>query len=650
MGVPMVQKETRRRSSLVMGAMLALLLGIAAGFVVLGMPTHLLETITTASRLSKLMTQAEPPIMPYDKTVLAVLAGTLTAGIGWVLIDWLLFGRAGMRTLIREREDDYEDSESNAFRPTDPLDLLAPVSLPTGDWASQSHGDARRPLSARNDIGDPPNPPLPQGLQPAAMPGIDQLLPPINHILPGFAGAEPGVPPATTNQSGFASDPFQRLGVEPASGNILGASALPASVDPAPAVAPAAEPLPKPAWLPTPGVRPDGSSSQFDTPSPLTADVDELLNAPTPPLQQPPVQPNPFDQAPQPLQSRPYASELQLGAPEPPPLFTSPAPPPDLAPFQIPVPATIEPSAPPSLSFEPPVPPAAPPPVFELPAARVAPPAAFEPPEIQPAMQPPAVEQTAPLYAQPPSNVPLAAGYAQPPAIERSAPSYPQPPAFEPPAPTYAHPPAFEPSAPPVVRPVTTQKPQRPAPDPGLAGLDRARLEDLLVRLERGLHARRSTAARGGAVPSPATAPRPPVAAVPPVPAPQPPIAAEPSPFVAPQQTFADAPSSYPTPRPLAPSLPTVPGPSFGAMPPRQMMPPAGFDAPPPALQPVAPTTAPVYDLPTMSVAPTYNPTPSSSQPFEPGPRIEPIEPRSDELLDQPLHVTLELLRNKVKR
>jgi len=80
------------------------------------------------------------------------------------------------------------------------------------------------------------------------------------------------------------------------------------------------------------------------------------------------------------------------------------------------------------------------------------------------------------------------------------------------------------------------------------------------------------------------------------------------------------------------------------------MMPPAGFDAPPPALQPVAPTTAPVYDLPTMSVAPTYNPTPSSSQPFEPGPRIEPIEPRSDELLDQPLHVTLELLRNKVKR
>ena len=52
-----------------------------------------------------------------------------------------------------------------------------------------------------------------------------------------------------------------------------------------------------------------------------------------------------------------------------------------------------------------------------------------------------------------------------------------------------------------------------------------------------------------------------------------------------------------------------------------------------------------------MPVSPAYDlaPQPPATPPFASAPRVEPIEPPSDELLDQPLHVTLDLLRNKVK-
>ena len=50
MGVPMVQSKARRRSSLIWGSLLAILLGVAAAFFVLAMPISLLETITTMTR------------------------------------------------------------------------------------------------------------------------------------------------------------------------------------------------------------------------------------------------------------------------------------------------------------------------------------------------------------------------------------------------------------------------------------------------------------------------------------------------------------------------------------------------------------------------------------------------------------------------
>ncbi|RYD87527.1 MAG: hypothetical protein EOP61_35410, partial [Sphingomonadales bacterium] len=246
----MVQKQTRRRSSLIMGALLALLLGVAAGFFVLAMPIRMLETVTTFTRLSKLMVQAEPPISPNDRTLLAVLAGILTAGIGWVLVDWLLFGRAGMRTLIREREDDYEDEEGDSFRPTDPLDLVTSVTLPSGDWAAAPTGDARRPLSARTDIGDPPPSSLPPGIQPTAMPGIDQLLPPIDQILPGVGGSSPLLQPAPPPliQPAPVLDPFARI-PQPPSGGVWGGPVSPPADQP---VAPPPFNAPPPAATGTP--------------------------------------------------------------------------------------------------------------------------------------------------------------------------------------------------------------------------------------------------------------------------------------------------------------------------------------------------------------------------------------------------------------
>ncbi len=244
MGVPMVQKQKRRRSNLILGALLAVFLGVAATFFVLAMPIGMLQSVTTHTGLSRIMVQAEPPISPNDRMLLAVLAGILTAGIGWVLVDWLLFGRAGMRTLIREREDEYEDEDGDAFRPTDPLDLVSTGPVPTGEWALPTNGDTRRPLSARTDIGDPPPSNTPPGIQPAAMPAIDQLLPPIDQILPGIEAFAP--PPAPARPP----DPFVQKFPPPV-----------APVAPAPLTGHAGA---GGGWLPTPGVRPDGSHPTSD--------------------------------------------------------------------------------------------------------------------------------------------------------------------------------------------------------------------------------------------------------------------------------------------------------------------------------------------------------------------------------------------------
>ena len=211
----MIRKEVRRRTTFLMGISLALLLGAAAAFFVFALPQNLLERITVFVGLSRVMVQAEPPISPNDRALLAALAGIGTMGLGWVLIDWFLFGRAGMSALIRPREDDYEDDDG--YRPSDPLDLVMPASraidLP---MSAPDPADARRPLSARTDIGDPPRsptlaptlapafapPPMPTAGRLEVSPG--QTLPPLDQLFAaaGRAPAPPSFPaspaPAST--------------------------------------------------------------------------------------------------------------------------------------------------------------------------------------------------------------------------------------------------------------------------------------------------------------------------------------------------------------------------------------------------------------------------------------------------------------------
>ena len=471
----MVQKQTRRRSGLIMGAALALSLGAVSCFFVLAMPIRMLESVTTFTRLSSLMVQAEPPISPNDRTLLAALAGILTVGIGWVLIDWLLFGRAGMRTLIREREDEYEDEDEDSFRPTDPLDLVSPVTLPSGDWVPSPTGDARRPLSARTDIGDPPTPNLAPGVQPLAMPGLDQLLPPIDQILPGVGASPPPLQagaPSPLFQSTPAPDPFRQTSQPP----------LPEQP---------AQPGPSaPNWLPTPGVRADGSQPKFEVPG---------------------------------------SSPLEVGPSKP---------------------AELDPSA----AIIGPAPPAG-----------VVPPLQMDAPESAPA---PLISPVAPL---------------------ETAFAVPSPPASDPP----------QPPLPPAVAPM------RQASDQPFAsaqrtmaesGFDKARLEDLLARLERGLEKRRAAAAAARAA---QTWPAP---VVPPVDAPAP-VRPEP-------------PAAYAAHQPAAFEFP----------------PPAAFAA----SRPIA--------------APPGLAAPAMPQPLAAEQAPPPDERSGDELLDQPLHVALDLLRNKVKR
>jgi hypothetical protein len=189
MGVLMVRKEVKRRTSLLLGISLSLLLGAAAAFFLFALPQDLLESLTTSTGLARIMVQAEPPISPNDRALLSTLAGIGTAGLGWVLIDWLLFGRAGISALIKPREDDYEEDEGDYYRPSNPLDLVVPDS-PMASMAAPPPPvlDPRRPLSARTDIGDPPTP-LPGAGRPEASQDIynialNQLLPPIEQLLP----------------------------------------------------------------------------------------------------------------------------------------------------------------------------------------------------------------------------------------------------------------------------------------------------------------------------------------------------------------------------------------------------------------------------------------------------------------------------------
>nr|WP_157034222.1 hypothetical protein [Sphingomonas sp. Y57] len=438
-----------------MGVLLALLLGVAAAFFVLAMPIRMLETVTTFTRLSKLMVQAEPPISPNDRTLLSVLAAILTAGIGWVLVDWLVFGRAGMSTLIRTRDDDYEEEDEDHFRPTDPLDLVVPADEPGAEWPMPSTGDARKPLSARTDIGDPP-----PALDPFGTPltGLNQALPPISEILPGTGVSAPPLPsnamPPLIQPTAFPpAAPFP--------------DTRPASAEEAPSNA-----VGLPNWMPAPGLRPDG----------------------------------------------------QPADPLPPAFYEEPA-----------EPASPEPEDGPAPILDP----VAPPPLIGMPAA---------PASDSPVPTPPLPQAEAFAPVPPADDVP-------PPATQ---------PFVDPPAAAAAP----QPVEPPVTRPVP---PPRPLPEPGF---DRARLEDLLARLERGLEQRRAAAAA----------------------------------------------------RAQAEQLQAAP---VLAVPPQQ----------PPLIE---------AERASLREDPIPAPAPASILPVAP-PRAIP-ELRNDELLDQPLHVTLDLLRNMVKR
>lgn len=263
MGVLMVRKEVKRRTSLLMGISLAILLGGAAAFLIFALPQHMLERLTTFSRLSRLMVQAEPPISQNDRSLLAVLAGIGTAGLGWVLIDWLLFGRVGMSAIIRQREDDYED-EDESYRPSDPLDLVKHVPrtvIETGPPANL--GDPRRPLSARTDIGDPPKPGSAARWPGSDSYGIvpDRRLPSIDQLFPDI---EPSVGNAPVPQPAAAVSPDQlglSLPISPRSeAGFPPPPNFPPMASPPPLILPLASAPPQPAspladlpgWVPPP--------------------------------------------------------------------------------------------------------------------------------------------------------------------------------------------------------------------------------------------------------------------------------------------------------------------------------------------------------------------------------------------------------------
>jgi len=562
MGVPMVQSKARRRSSLIWGSLLAILLGVAAAFFVLAMPISLLETITTMTRLSKLMVQAEPPISPNDRTLLAVLAGILVSAVGWVMLDWLLFGKAGLSVIMPGREDDFEDEDDDAFRPTDPLDLIGSSGSPLArqnDWAqSNTANDPRRPLSARTDIGDPPFGGAP------FLPGVGDAFPPAGQILPGagvFApplppviGASPLPPLQPPSAPSWAADP---LPAGRGSWPPLDETVLPEPLGaPAPPVAPsipAARAAPEvppgmPSWLPAPGARIDESLSSADP-----AIEDDIPSTPELPV--------------------PAAAETSQPASDPLAGRLAPVGVPDILAAFSPV-SPVAPEMPP----------------VETAAAQIEPP--FE------------LNVTAPEIPQPvqqPRPVSTISSSLSPQVTTRPA-SAPQPPEW------------------PASPPATPAASNRPAlARAGSAGLDRARLEDLLERLERSLEGRRAAAARAPAQPIPMVAPSP---APQPAPAPQPSAAVPPG-FAAPVAPVVANPAGAP----IAPLSGTVPDLRFQADP-----------APSPVIAPIA------FSAPEPPTPVAANPAPAARAPANGNAAAK------DALLEQPLHMTLEQLRQMIRR
>lgn len=571
MGVPMVQTKARRRSSLIWGTLLAILLGVAAAFFVLAMPIHMLETVTTTTRLSKLMVQAEPPISPNDRTLLSVLAGIFVAAVGWVLLDWLLFGKAGLSAIVPTRDDDFEDEDDDAFRPTDPLDLIGVAPAPLSrqnDWGAGMAGDPRRPLSARTDIGDPPIAAAP------FLPGVADSLPPLGQILPGAGVAPPPLSPAfgapsiqppplfpqqPAQTSAWGGDPLPggRGSWPPLDDDAIGVPLVPPAA-PSPPVEPAAKAPPvilsiMPSWLPAPGARMDEASPAGDA-----------VNEPT-------ISPTVSATA-----AVPGADiDAGLGAD----IDAGPASP-GISVDPLPIISAAQPLAG-ATSFLPEA--------FDLASGTFVP---AEPVQGQ--------EPEAPLDLNFATSLPTDRPHASPVADS--------------PMPSFVSPVTPNISAAPLYPPV--EEPIRPAiPRAAAPGLDRARLEDLLERLERSLENRRAAAAA-----------RPPAGAA-----------------------EALAPQAPPSVAPLAVQTPVVPDaravPSFDsgrtAVPAAESI--ATFFAPDPL--PGARREAEAAPGPVSEPAPRLDPLPVQRPPAAAGPGAA-----NDALLEQPLHLTLEQLRQMIRR
>lgn len=563
MGVPMVQTKARRRSSLIWGTLLAILLGVAAAFFVLAMPIHMLETVTTTTRLSKLMVQAEPPISPNDRTLLSVLAGIFVAAVGWVLLDWLLFGKAGLSAIVPTRDDDFEDEDDDAFRPTDPLDLIGgtPAPLPRqNDWAAGIAGDPRRPLSARTDIGDPP------AAAASFLPGVDESLPPLGQILPGAGVAAPPLspafgappiqppplfPPQPSQASAWGGDPLPvgRGSWPPLDDEAVGFPLVPPAA-PSPGAEPSAKNAPvapsiMPSWLPAPGARVDDASSSDDaanepilspTASAIPAVADASVDSETVSSGND-VDPLPIISAAPPSAGAtsflPEAFDLASGS-------FAPA-----EPVQ-----SQEPEAPLNLNFATPLPTDRPP---ASPAAD--------------ALTPSFVSAVMP-------NIPVTPVYPQAEAPMRSA-----------------------------------------IPRAAASGLDRARLEDLLERLERSVENRRAAAAAR----SPAER------ADAPVPQARPSSAQSAVQMpAAPSALAVPSFDSGRTAAPVAESIPTYTAPD----------PLAGIGR-----------EADAASISSSEPAPSADRSPTQRQPAGAGPGAA-----NDGLLEQPLHLTLEQLRQMIRR
>jgi len=250
-----------------------------------------------------------------------------------------------MSALIRPREDDYEDDDG--YRPSDPLDLVMPASraidLP---MSAPDPADARRPLSARTDIGDPPRsptlaptlapafapPPMPTAGRLEVSPG--QTLPPLDQLFAaaGRAPAPPSFPasPAPASTEAGLLDPaslFKGLSRARATPQVP-ATAPPQAAAPLNAVQ--ADPLQQPARAPDP-------FAVFQAPP-----VWPQVTMPSPP---PPPQPSPHFEATPDLRRESFPPDLPdlrdspfFAQPPVPASFAPPAEPPVAEALEAPLP------------------------------------------------------------------------------------------------------------------------------------------------------------------------------------------------------------------------------------------------------------------------------------------------------------------------